>query len=93
MQCDGDTPAESLTSDNPEQAMTPENYPKCRTCRHYEPQRYGTTPANYGVCMLIGEHSAGARILADGYDTLTIDDPDMFGCSLHSELETKGNKS
>jgi hypothetical protein len=62
------------------------NYPTCRTCKHFKPDVYGKQRMSFGDCSLIGEHSEGARILADGYDTLTIDDCDKFGCLLHEPL-------
>lgn len=58
-------------------------YPKCRTCRHYEPW-----PTGKGKCRRIIESSLGARVHSDmrrAYVRLEVE-PD-FGCLLHSDLE------
>lgn len=67
--------------------MTVENYPKCRTCRHYEAE-------SMGMCALITGSSTESRMesLEDDVTLFFVVNPDRFGCSLHSSLETDQQK-
>lgn len=62
--------------------MTASDYPKCRTCEHYE-----TWPLLRGKCQRIVEDSETAHVHSDTRRACVrlVVEPD-FGCILHSEL-------
>ena len=66
------------------------NYPKCRTCRHllcWEETR------EVGECLQITSLNEIAFLPTADIDQVMVRmNPDKFGCSLHSELETDQQK-